>query len=245
MASRRWTTVATNCLQCGSEFQVKPCLLADGKGKYCGQPCFVAARAAKRPELVCPSCGGKFVVKPHMASDGSTRYCSRSCANAGESQNRIPISDRFWPKVRKGSQDDCWLWQGGTTKRGYGVIGGDGKGPRQLMASRVAWELTHGPIIDGLFVCHDCPDGDNPLCVNPAHLFLGTQQDNMDDKVKKGRQRKGEGVPSSKLKESDVIRIKDIHRAGETSVRKLAETYGVTTSTIRSIMSGRLWKHIP
>ena len=90
----------------------------------------------------------------------------------------------FWamlPDGVVGAKDECWEWTDGCDGDGYGVVGAGGKTVR---AHRVAWEVAHGPIPDGVHVLHQC---DNPPCINPAHLFLGTQADNMADKVAKGR----------------------------------------------------------
>ena len=91
---------------------------------------------------------------------------------------RRSLAERFWPRVRKG--DGCWEWQGHRSSHGYGKIGCGGK---DIGTHRVAWELAHGPIPAGMHVCHRC---DNPPCVRPDHLFLGTHSDNMRDLAEKG-----------------------------------------------------------
>lgn len=99
---------------------------------------------------------------------------------------RVPLSVRFWAKVKISSEpDDCWEWTGGINPNGYGRIGSHKYG-EQYSTHRLAYKLTHGEITDGLFVLHSC---DNRKCCNPAHLFLGTHKDNVADMINKGRQR--------------------------------------------------------
>lgn len=99
---------------------------------------------------------------------------------------RVPIEQRFWPKVRKQDGDQCWLWTGAIQKAGYGTVSEDITG-RSIYAHRVSYILTYGPIKATDCVLHRC---DNPPCVRPDHLFLGSYSDNAIDAFKKGRRKK-------------------------------------------------------
>lgn len=130
----------------------------------------------------------------------------------------------------------CWVWQGAKVKGGYGFVRIDG---RPLLAHRVSWAQEHGPIPDGLCVLHEC---DNPPCINPAHLHLGTRADNNAEKVARGRQssNRGECNPRARLTTQDVREIRAANRRGE-SQRSLAERYGVARATISFAIAGRNW----
>ena len=144
---------------------------------------------------------------------------------------------RFWRKVDK--TGDCWLWMG-RLAHGYGTISIT---PTKhqifiLLAHRVAWELTHGKIPDGLLICHRC---NNPQCVNPDHLYPGTPQDNANDRVAAGRHTAGARV-TSKLTEQQAREIREKYRRGYTSMRFLGRQYGVSHETVRLIVSNQAWK---
>ena len=132
-----------------------------------------------------------------------------------------------------GGEGACWIWNGFVYRR-YGVAYMNN---RPVRAHRAAWLLCVGEIPQGMFVCHRC---DVPLCINPAHLFVGTAYENNQDKVSKGRQTYGEAVANSILKEADVETIRKALARGERG-RRLSERFGVSPSTISAIKAGRIW----
>lgn len=150
--------------------------------------------------------------------------------------------ERFSKYVEINTKTDCWEWTGGHSRYGYGAFLYK---ERQRPAHRVAWELTNGGIPEGMFVLHDCPHGDNPRCVNPDHLFLGTQKDNMADMDAKGRRNTpaGENHSHSKLLEAQVIEIKR-RLADNEQCTKIAKDFLVTRSLIMHIKRGDSWKHV-
>jgi hypothetical protein len=145
------------------------------------------------------------------------------------------IAERFARNIQC-DPSGCWLWVGTLDRLGYGRFGMNGKQPG---AHRIAWLLHHGEIPSGLGVCHRC---DIPRCVNPDHLFLGTQKDNLRDCSRKGRTPLGEKQGRSKLKTDEVLEIRDL--ASALPQRQIAVLYGVSQSTISDIISRRKWPHV-
>jgi len=145
---------------------------------------------------------------------------------------------RLLARVR---QDDsgCSVWLGTVNPQGYGRLSVRG---RLWAAHRLSWHLHRGDIPPGVFVLHRC---DNPGCVNPEHLWLGTQQDNVDDMVAKGRacfRGKGSAHPRAKLTEEKVLAIRAA-LAGGVSLRSQARAYGVSEKTLRDLRARVTWRH--
>ena len=150
----------------------------------------------------------------------------------------LTLEERFWPYVETREEGECWPWIGWRDDDGYGHASYPHNTGRQgILAHRLSWEIHCGPIPDGLFVCHHC---DNPPCVNPKHLFVGTIQDNHRDMVNKGRNRgatkpKGASSPRAVLTDRQATEITNI--VGITQ-KELASIYGVSQSTISRLRRG-------
>ena len=129
---------------------------------------------------------------------------------------------------------DCFIWKGQITKEGYARKWIRG---RMQRLNRVAWEWANGPVPDGMIVCHTC---DNRACVNPDHLFLGTNADNSADMVAKGRSARGENHSQARLTDDDA---RAILNSDETS-DELAARFGVTRSTINRVRARTHWRHL-
>ena len=155
------------------------------------------------------------------------------------------IKAHFWARVDRWSpyeydfRDDCWLWTGQLRKNPKKRYGRFRVGNKTVHAHRLAYELLIGPIPEGELVCHHC---DNPSCVNPAHLYAGTHQDNMNDMV--ARRRSCCDAGHSKLTEKQVLKIREKYIPYVYGTRRLAKEFGAAQTTIMEIVKRQTWKHI-
>lgn len=147
------------------------------------------------------------------------------------------VGVRFWRYVLRTVPDsNCWLWLASVDGSGYGCLK-DEKG-KLIKSHRFSYELHKGPIEKGLHVLHTC---NNPRCVNPEHLYVGTNFDNILDKVAHGRQAKGEAIKTGKLTTEQVYAI----RAAEGTHREIAKQFGIAHQNVGEIKRGRAWRHLP
>lgn len=150
--------------------------------------------------------------------------------------NGPTLEEVFWSRLDRSGP--CWLWTGYGTARGYGVLD---LGKTRYLAHRLAYELFTGPIPAGLWVLHDC---DVPACCNPAHLHLGTRQQNAIEARVRGRMIRGERHPFAKLDAAAVRGIRAAYAGGGATMRVLADRFGVNPESVHAIVHRRTWAHL-
>lgn len=181
---------------------------------------------------ICEHCGEEFVRPFSKPIWAKTRFCSMECFGIAKMSDPKRVLSEHSERSGK-----CLVWTGATNKGGYGIL----KARKIIhLAHRLAWQIANGPIPLGMQICHHC---DNPPCIEVAHLFLGTMEDNMNDKIRKGRQSRlrGEKAGSAKLSLAQVRKI----RKSTVSSYILGPRHGVHPTTIQRVRSGKSWAYSP
>lgn len=188
----------------------------------------------------CARCDGEYLAR--HADVGKRRFCSRLCSSLWASENpstkprkprrRRSLSERLPSHFKRGSPDRCWNWKGTKGPGGYGKIADESGEGRHIQAHRASYIVHVGKIPKGMLVCHHC---DNRLCVNPRHLFLGTVQDNNQDKVNKRRHPR-------KLSESQVREIRKLAKSGSMSDAGIGKLFGVCGTNVGAIRKQWTWR---
>lgn len=197
------------------------------------------ANATPAPAHVTTSCGTEGCVAPAHLIKQTNRAASQASARK---RQLLPLAERFWAKVQRRGADECWAWTGRLTSAGYGQISRGRKTEGVISAHRLAYELANGPIPDGLIIRHRC---DNPVCVNPAHLEVGTYADNMRDRDERGRTASlpGEAHPRARVTDADVREIRRLV-GDQMGQRAVAERFGISQQAVSDIVTRRRWRHI-
>lgn len=192
-----------------------------------------------RETKACAFCGNLFErdLRCTWAYWERAKYCSQKCAGLAHSAEarlkRKPRQEVFERWIDKSGE--CWLWLGAIDRDGYGIFTYCGATYR---APRVALQLDGRPVPARHYACHHC---DNPACVRPSHLYVGTPTENMADAKKRGRVRVGERHYLSRLTEEDVRKI----RSAPGTQEAIAARFGVTRGLISQIRSRKIWAHVP
>jgi len=156
----------------------------------------------------------------------------------GRPKEKLTLEEKFWTFVNKKGINDCWNWKGNHFKQGYGRM--YHHSTKEGKAHRLSYMINTGEIPEGALVCHTC---NNKSCVNPKHLYVGTNDDNMRDLANSGIL-KGEKNPASKLTVFEVLRIRRIYAKRGKNTYELSKQYNVSQILISQIIRGVSWKHV-
>ena len=168
-----YVTLPATCEACGKAFQALRCKVVQGKGRYCSTTCSGRANISRVDRT--------RKIGPFAADDPRRTKVAQKAIISPEIADNEALVTAFWLKVRGGLPDECWAWTGSVGGDGYGLLRHRGATYR---ATRLSWQIHNAEPLGQQYVCHSC---DNPICVNPAHLWAGTQTDNMRDCSRKGR----------------------------------------------------------
>lgn len=224
--------ITGTCEQCGQAIETFPSRLK--ARNFCSRDCANDWQRAhgKRVNKPCEWCQAPMIVKSCIAH--RYRFCSDTCRLAYVDEE---TPKRFWALVDESAHPKgCWIYTGrvNVQRGGYGTFDDHRVTKR---AHRYAWEITNGPIPDDLDVCHRC---DNPPCVRPDHLFLGTRKENAEDCVEKGRSNHGERHGLSKLTDTQTAELRAKYKAGGVSQLALAREYSVSPMLVSLIVRDKI-----
>ena len=211
--------------------------------KRCKEHVTESGYISPRWKCIC-DCGNTKIIRQQRLVNGTTKSCGclhLEWAKKHGSQLNLIVDEKQYilDRIEINKKTECWEWTGTCFFNGYArAFLSSRKGKKYSQhANRMSYEVFIGNIPKNMMVCHKC---DNPKCVNPEHLFLGSHKDNMADMVKKKRSVSGNRHPNSKLKEKDIIKI----RKSKESKLFLAEKYGVSICTIRDVLVRRTWNNV-
>lgn len=210
--------------------------------------------APNRVPCTCETCGKSYMIEPNQLHRAEHHFCSDACRYA---LYRIDPVERFWKYCgSEAGPNACWIWKGTRITQGYGVLKVKGK---MVRAHRFSYELHYGPIPDGLDVLHSC---DTPACCNPAHLRAGTDAENRQDALDRGRvplgdehwthqhperlfHPKGELSGTAKLTTEQVQCIRHAYEDDHISQSTIAASFGICQQVVSLIVNRKRWGHIP
>lgn len=217
--------ITRSCRICGTKFTARK-----STQTLCSHACRAKSKIT-RVTLQCRECKGDFTREPNQIRGGRKYFCSRECSF----KHGKPFEKKFWAKVQK--TETCWLWTGTVNNKGYGETRYEG---RFALSHRVSFIIHKGPIPEGMVVRHRC---DNPPCLNPKHLELGTIAENTKDKIMKQRQAQGTTQGHAKFTEQTLREAKRLRSDGWTYL-ELERHFNISRQTISKAVRGETWRHV-
>lgn len=187
-------------------------------------------KSVQKIQKICPGCNKKYYVYPCQIRTNQRKHCSANCYRVAKT---VEFPERFFSLVEiPKNSDSCWIWKGHKTPGGYGKIKSQGK---NWSAHRYSYIFHYGHVEQKFFICHSC---DNPICVNPKHLFKATPKENTQDMYKKCRQKRPEKY--KRLCKDQIIEIRNLIQQKIKSV-EIAKKYDVSVITISRIKCNKTW----